>query len=137
MVICVVQLRAQYLDDLAREGPLTVAAAPCEINPFLSQAALRNGDPISVLTQMVDGYCACTTVWLHGHHLDLSIMSAASERPTERWSLTVNPILGDTSGQNDAFAWTLVGLSHWWKLGFSSLSLGAAQLPPTHMLFPP
>jgi hypothetical protein len=40
----------------SRERRVANSSAPCEINPFLSQAALRNVVPISVLSQMVEGY---------------------------------------------------------------------------------
>jgi len=92
MVICVVELQAQNLGDPTGEVSLAILPHVRSSVSFSGCASQRG--TIAVLSQMdgvADGLPYCRAP--RPSPLPFN-MSAASERPTERPSLTVTPILG-------------------------------------------
>ena len=60
--------RGPKVSTIPREKGRQRFCSPCEINPFLSQAVLRNGDPYfrSISDVWWMATVLVTTVWLHG-----------------------------------------------------------------------
>ena len=89
--ICVVEFNISAILRELRRFPGNFTA--CEIIRFFLRQRLAKGNLWPSCLRCMAWSMGYRTVRLHGHHLYLSIMSAASERPISRWSLVVTPIL--------------------------------------------